>query len=561
MRTLCLALLAALMLAPAAGRPAEPAKEQAVSTVIVQMRPLDSVIEDYRYVARLIDKDHPIVKMAEQFIQSELKDYTKGIDTTKPFGLYGSITGDKVESSDFIFVVPITNAKNLQATFDKLEIKVKDEGGGISSFKGKEPLASANETVYYRIANGHAYLTTGDRAQLAPAKLRKPADLWDPANHSLMSMRWRFGDMSEKARNEMVEELKKSAKKELETKKPGESEEDYRGRVEFAKVFEEWAERVLREGQDFSYDFDIDRKANDTSIALALSAKPKTVLAERFAEWGRRKHPAGALVTEDSAASLVFNFLLSDETRRAYTASIRKDIEKKQKEEKDPAQRALLEGVWKTVEPAFNDMEILQWAGSLRGPTKGGKYTAVLGIGLRDGRAVNKLIREMAKSPPDPKVKIVLDVDRVGEVAIHRLETQGAEELERKLFGGGKTYIAATAKAAFLTKGDGSLEAIKAAIAAKPREVPLLQAAVGLHRLTPLFAAEYPDAAKAFEKVFAEGKGNDTIRLSLEGGASLRFRVGISLDAVAALVKGVKSLGENLDKPASDSPALRKKKP
>jgi hypothetical protein len=205
-------------------------------------------------------------------------------------------------------------------------------------------------------------------------------------------------------------------------------------------------------------------------------------------------------------------------------------------------------------------MEILQWAGSLRGPTKGGKYTAVLGIGLKDGRAVNKLIREMAKSPPDPKVKIVLDVDKVGDVTIHRLDTEGAEEIERKLFGDGKTYIASTANAAFLARGDGALQALKEAIAVKPKEVPLLQLAVALHRLTPLFAAEYPDAAKAIDKAFAGGKGNDSIRLSLEGGPSLRFRVGISLDALAALVKGLKSVGDGLDKRPSDSPALPKKK-
>jgi len=161
----------------------------------------------------------------------------------------------------------------------------------------------------------------------------------------------------------------------------------------------------------------------------------------------------------------------------------------------------------------------------VHGPGKGGLYTLVGGMKVADGAALDKSLHEIIKDLPEKeRDQIKLDVEKMGDVSIHRMEPKDRDEGFRKTFGEGPAFFAMRSDVVFLALGDNALDALKGALKVAPKEVQPLEFEVAAARIADLMAKDKPEAPKAAAKAFGQDKGADKIRLTLAAGNELKLR-------------------------------------
>src|SRR5262249_40999731 len=147
-----------------------------------------------------------------------------------------------------------------------------------------------------------------------------------------------------------------------------------------------------------------------------------------------------------------------------------------------------------------------------------------------------KVLRDLRENlPPQDRAKVKVDAETAGAVKIHRLDVQDQfDEQGKKFFGANPLYLAFRSDALFVAGGDGGLSLLKEGISGRPGSVPPFKFDMALSRLAPLMAqgqkADVPAVAqKAFGGV---GQGNDTIRLTKEGGQTVTVRFVMKADVI-----------------------------
>jgi hypothetical protein len=268
-------------------------------------------------------------------------------------------------------------------------------------------------------------------------------------------------------------------------------------------------------------------------LDLSLTGKGKSKLATSITDLGKVKSVVAGLVGGDSALSLVHHFALPDELRKALAPVIDEAIKKGLEEEKDKTKREVAARLARVIEPTLKAGE-LDLAVDMRGPSAGKLYTLVAGLKLQDGEAIEKALRDTIKDlPPEERAKIKLDADQAGKVRIHRLDVQKDYNDDfRKAFGDNPAYVAFRADAMFVAVGDKGVSALKEALAAPAKPGVPLRLEVSLARLAPAINNTPKDAVKAAEEAFKQ-KDSDRVRVTLEGGDSLRLRASMK----AAVIK------------------------
>src|SRR5262249_18363820 len=115
----------------------------------------------------------------------------------------------------------------------------------------------------------------------------------------------------------------------------------------------------------------------------------------------------------------------------------------------------------------------LEVAVTLRGPSQKKEYTGLAAVRPKDGLEVEKgRAAELKALPPALANQIKLNAAKAGKVQIHKVDldgllpdTSGVE----KVFGKNPVYVAFREDAMFLAAGDKGLDALKKALAAKPK--------------------------------------------------------------------------------------------
>jgi hypothetical protein len=100
-------------------------------------------------------------------------------------------------------------------------------------------------------------------------------------------------------------------------------------------------------------------------------------------------------------------------------------------------------------------------------------------------------------------------------------------------FGDGPGYFAARDDALMMAFGDGALEALKIALASKPAPSKIYAMEMSISRFPTLFGTDDKAAEQAAKKVFGDNPNADRIRMTLEGGKSLRMSYSMSGPVIA----------------------------
>jgi hypothetical protein len=515
----CAALLALVSLA-APGRPAEE-KKPAEPGFVIRVQSIDDLTHNFRYLAGLVGREEE-AKQIEGWLKTRAggDKGLEGIDAKRPMAVYGFFGKDSVEDTTAVALIPIADEKAFLALIDNLDAKAEMDKDGVYTVTNP----NLPVPIFFRFAHKYAYATALNKDAIDKDKILLPGAVLPPGKVPVVSLNVRIDQVPEKMRDLAVGQVEANLDAAKEEKKEDETPAQHRAKGEIIDLMKKYVVAVIKEGGHVALGLDVDEKAKELSAELSLSGKKGTPLAKDIAALADRKSAVAGLVGPDSVLNFTLNLPNEEKLAAAMQAVLKEEIRKDIEKQTDKGKKELGEKVFKAIEPAlkFTDAE---WALDLRGPKPSGKYTLVGGMKAANGPTLEKAIRDVvAQIPEKERAAIKLDAEKVGEVAVHSVNTDGADEGFKKAFGDGPAYFAVRSDAAFLAVGEGALEALKEALKAEPKVSKPLHAEVSVAHVAEAMAKEQPEAPKAAAKAFGKGKNDDKVRVTLEAGQELKVR-------------------------------------
>jgi hypothetical protein len=285
---------------------------------------------------------------------------------------------------------------------------------------------------------------------------------------------------------------------------------------------------LLRDGGSLTLKLDVDHKAQEVRAEFSVDGKPGSKLATNIAELGQVKSLFAGLIGKDSAMNLQVTYALPARLRKSLSPVVDEFIHKASQKAGDDTHKALVEKVLKALEPSLKAGEI-DAAVDLRGPSAKSYYTLIAAIKIKDGAALEQTLKGVIKDLPEEHRKMIkMDAQKAGDISINQVDVQHVlDEKARGLFGTGPVYFAVRSNALFVSLGEHALSTLKESLAAQPGTGQLFHMELAMTRLAKLIANDQPAAPKAAETAFGKNRDADKIRISFEGGQSLKAQVSI----------------------------------
>jgi hypothetical protein len=379
---------------------------------------------------------------------------------------------------------------------------------------------------FFRFASKYCYMTAQTKSAIAKSKLLDPATVLPENLSAAFSVTVRFDRIPDEIKQIALSQLKNKMADEEGKKLPDETEAQRKLRLELLKEFSRRFTQLVRDGQALTFRFDVDRKANELVVDLNLTGKSGSKLAADIAELGQTKSLFAGSIGGDSAINLLVRASLPTDVQKALGPVIDEGIRQGLEKDKDEARRENARKFLAVLAPTLKsgDLDVMA---SLRGPTADKHYALLVGVKVKDGKAIDQAFREMVKTfKEEEQGKIKFDAEKMAGAKVHRFDitNKDIDEKSRAMFGEFPLYLAIKPDAAIFAFGEGGLAALKEAVAATPQEGPQFQLETSIKRLSIAMQRENPDVARLVEETLAKGKDNDRIRISVTGGQSLRAR-------------------------------------
>lgn len=530
-------LAAALALAltpPAALAQADKAAGPAVTA---QLAPLGKALADVKAIVRTVAGDAPVKQMEEAIKEGLGEKGFDGVDLLRPPAGYVNL--DKVESFEDpkdlsgVLLVPVTGEKEFVAFLKRIKLDVEQvpDKDGLYRIDPRDEPAPFPVRMRFAARYAHIGFNLKDDA-LAADKLIPAAKLIDPAERGLFAYTTYFGrlpkslaEQSGKQMEQVTEQFKALPLP------PGVADALGNAILSISKM----NEQMYREGDVSVVRLAYDPTAAEVVYETTMKAKPNTAMAREIAGRKPSTNRFAGLVGDATAAGLLAQVpTFTPEVRDAMASGL-EAARKGAAQEAPPEYRAAadeaLAGLARTVKSGEFDLGAV-----LNGPDKDGTFTVVAGVSFDDPAKLEKELRALHKSAPEEvRNMIKLDDAKAGDVGVHRMAVGLFLPDEAKTVFGEKASVclAFAPKAVYVTFGPAAVEAIQAAVAAKPGPAKALDLVVNPARAQKLAAAINPQAGE----MVAQGLGADDKRVSalavsVEGGDELRVRVAIALKVI-----------------------------
>jgi hypothetical protein len=525
---LCLAAL------PTSAWPAPaPAPDGKRPGLVIRIQAIDELLANFKYLAAQAGQEEQ-AKQLEGLVKSMAGPKgLDGIDTKKPIALYGTVGPNGIDSTA-VLLIPVADEQGVLDLLARFDIKAEKGKDGLYTVRNDQlPVP-----VFFRFANKHAYITVQDDSAIARDRLLAPEKVNPPGATGVVSLSVNIGDIPDNLKQQAIQEFQQQLANAKQMREPDETETQHKFKGQLIDFLGGHVVSFIRDGDDVTLAINIDRKTHDISLDLSVTGKARSKLAGTIAELNQAKSVVAGLVGKNTTFNSVMYAALPEDLRKALAPVIDEAIKKGLEEEKDKAKRDLAARLTKVIEPTLKVAE-LDLAVDVRGPSARELYTVVAGARLKDGAAIEKVLRDTIKDlPPADRAKVKLDADKAGAVSIHRIEIQkDLDEDARKSFGDNPLYVAFRADAVFVTVGENGLAAIKEALAASPKPAVPFKFELSLASMAPAMAATQPDAVKAAREAFGKGGENDKVWLSIEGGQSLRLRMAMKAPIIKFISK------------------------
>jgi hypothetical protein len=498
-------------------RAADPKRE--APTFVLRVQSIDNLMADVKYLAALVGEEEQ-AKQLEGLLNSMAGEKgLAGFDTKRPLGVYATFGSEGIDSTA-VGLIPVADEQALLGLLTRLNFKAEKGQDGIYTVAKSDKVPV---DVYFRFANGYAYVTARSKSAIAQDKLLPPTQVLPVERVGTLSLVLHIDQIPKPLREIGLSEFERRVK---ETPPEGKTEAERQLDTRIRDQFVAAIATLVDDGEEVALRLDVDRQRNTLSFDMSLSGKPGTRLATTIADLGQTKSLFAGIPTANSALVALGHLTLPEQVRKAVEPAFEETVQQGLANEKDPFKRAIGEKFFKALIPTVKAGE-LDAELDIRGPMANNHYTVVGGIKLRDGQAIERVFRETVQGLPEAdRSKIQLDAEKSGEVSIHRLNVMGDADADAKNFlGEGPLYIAIRSDALLVAAGEQPLPALKQALAAAPKVGKPFLFEMALGRLAPLMAKDNKAAPRIAEQVFAKNPDSDKFRVSLDGGKALQLRM------------------------------------
>lgn len=515
-------------------RPAASAEEKATGpTLTVRVQPIDTLLANLKELATLAGKAEE-AKQIDGFVRARINENgLDGIDVKRPLGLYGTLKAD-VANSPLVVVLPIASQKDFLEMLSNFNLPATKGKDGIHTITPEKLPVS----FHLRFANKSAYVTAPEKGALKT--LIAPEDLFTASNPATVSAEWHFDRVPNELKEIALSQLALRVADLQEKKEPNETEAQAKLRVQTLTEISRLLAAVVNDGSRLGARIDLDPK-EELASSVSLSAKAKSKLADGIASLARKPSRFASLAAPGADMSLTANVTLPAELRKALGPVIDEGVQKAVEEEENDAKKKAGKVFLEALAPTLKAGE-LDAGFRLVGPKAGNFYTLSAGVKVKDGGKLLTAFRAMAKTFPKTEQAIIqFDVEKAGAVAIHRIDGKNYYEDEvKRTLGDNPLFFAFAEDAVLLGGGPGGLPALKELIAAESAPAPLFQLEMSLSRLAPTIGkgsdADRQAISKAAKDAFGV-EGSDRVRLSVEGGKTLRARFGMKASVLRFLAE------------------------
>jgi hypothetical protein len=528
--------LACLVFVPSAARPDDAkATKTAAPALVVRVRSVDSLIADFSYLGAQVGKEEEAKQAVELLKERTGNKGLDGIDVKKPLGGY-VIAGPNGTDSYGAFMLPIKDEKTILDILANNNIKADKGKDGL--YTVKDPRLKA--PVFFRFANGYAYVTALNAAGVATDKLLAPADILPEKETALVTATIRIDQIPDSIKEVGLGWLSLTAAQIREDKFEGTTQAQKDLTEQASKESMAQIKSLVNDGSELTIRVDMDRQKNDLALSFSLNGKPGSKLATSIAELGKHTSLFAGLISKDSAASFLLTYALPERVRKALGPAIDEGVVAAADRVPDETHKAMSQKLLKALTPSLKAGEI-DAAADFRGPSKDKHYTLVAGVKLKDGQAVEQTVKELVKDLPEQVRDLVkIDAQKAGNVNIHSVEIDRViDDKARDVFGNEPLHFAVRSNALFLAAGEGGLAALKQALDAKAGQAELVRLDMAVARLAPLMARDQPAAPQAAKDAF-KNPGDDRISVRVSGGDTLKTEI----HAKVAVLKFLALIGE-----------------
>jgi len=517
-------VLVVLSAAPSVVRAGDDDKS-APPALVVRIRSVDTVIENVKQIVALAGREN-VAQQIEGLIKTKIgPNGIEGIDLKRPFGGYARVGSDFSDIMGAV-MLPIADEKAFLSLLENLNLNITKDKTGLYTVKTPAPVA-----VYFRFAHKYVYVSALNLEALDPKNLMPPSKVFPGEQKTALSATFRLDQVPDAIKLIATFQLEKELGKARDKQQPGETDKQREFRMEVLKQVAEDFKSVVDDGAELSLNLNIDRDASELAVNVSLAGKNESKLAKKISALGKSTSLFAGLGGPHAAVHTLLHVVPADAIRKALAQVIEEGKQKGLAAIQDEGKRKDAERLIKALAPTLEAADI-DAGFAVNRPEKGKHYNVIAAVKLTEGNNLAKTLHELVSGllkeiPENERAKIKLDADSVGSIKIHQLDVQDKYDAKaREVLGDNPLYLAFRDDALFLAVGEGALGALKKALVAPPAVAPPFQATVAVARLAKFLAkAGGPD-------VTFPGTDAGTVRLSIEGGSSLRLRLTSQLSVV-----------------------------
>jgi hypothetical protein len=520
MRTLL--RLAALSAAVLAGGPALAQKDPGPA-IEVRLRSVNDLVEKVEYLGDVVNQAEA-AKQAAGFVKSlaDEKKGIEGVDPARPFGLYGFVTKDVVDSPVVLMVPLADEAAFLDLLKSKIGLEPKKGDGGV--YEVRVPNVPA--PVFFRFANEYVYATVNDAGHLDKENLLTPKAFFATKDDAILSARLHLDRLPADVKKTVFGQFELQLADAKTAQQPGETPAQHKLRGWALDQLAGTVNRVLTDGTDLTVRLLVEPKTDDLTAEVTFTAKDGSPLGKVIRGLEGRTATAAALAAGagSSLAKGGVKVGLPDDAKKDLGPLVDVLVKEAVENVKEGVERQAAKLVIDAITPTLKAGE-LDAGFIVTGPDDQGRATLLAGLKVVEGGKIEKTIKQFGPFVPENQAKFEFDVEKVGGLALHKV-TVSDETVEQAF--GTKTVWLATGEDRVLLSIEPDGTAIRAAAKREAGKAPVLAAEVSVVRAVAVAEKGLPaDKLKELAKEAFGAAGpaaQDTVRLDVTGGKALTIR-------------------------------------
>jgi hypothetical protein len=510
------------------------AQKHAGPALEVRVRSVNDLLDKAEYIGEITDQGE-VVRQVAALVRglADEKRGIEGVDPTRPFGLYGSLTPNVIDSP-VVLMVPIADE---QAFLDLLTTRL-----GLDPKKGDDgvyqvALPDVPVPVFFRFAHRTAYIAPQTAEGIETDKLIAPKEFFAAPDDAVASARLHLDRLPADVKKTVLGQFELRVSDAKDRTDPGETPAQKKLRVWALDRLTEVVQLVLADGKELAVRLAVDPKSDALIAELTFSAKDGTELAKALRGLGGQSARAAALAGAKSPVAAVGVRLSLPEKAREDLAPVIDALITETLDNVQGAERQAFKIALGAVTPTLKSGEL---DAGLTVTVEGDHLGLAAAVGVMEGDGIEKTVKLFGPFVPEDQAKFEFDVRKAGGLTLHRVVTSNPDL--KAAFGTGTIWLGTSDRllAASIEPDGKSLEAAATTRLEKGMTVRgPVAAEVSVARLLAATEKGLPEETvkRLTGEAFPDGSaGKDTANLTVEGGDALKIRFALKGKAVKLAV-------------------------